>query len=593
MTHLQNHEQKMNEEGKQLKQQVKFAEYTLVMFIVTHNLPFLLMDFLPDLLAACCPDSNVAKQLQCGRTKSSQLAEDLANKAKEKILLAIRKTKFSLIVDETTDLSTRKSLVLVVRYVDQLSKKINDRFLALLELVKTDSASIYEVIKIFFEKNEIPLNNLIGLATDGASVMAGEINGLQAKFKQDIDLFYLKCTCHSLHLCSAYACKKLPLEIEKLCRKVYKFFSFSSKRINEFIEFQEYCSQKPHKILGISETRWLNLEQVINRIIEKWDPLKLYFLSCYLEVRGVQASDLAKLMHQPEMKIYFLFLSFILKIINNLNKEFQSEKTRLPYLYPQLETTFKLILSNFMNNRFVQKLDSTALANIDIHNKENYLPDRDIFIGINAEKFLSEKLNSGEIFDSDQIKIKTTIRSFYIEFLNQLRLRFDFQSDDVKILSLITPQKVLSDDELSIMPLLSNFSYLVESNKEEICTQWKLLRLQLQNYGFKGNIDINDFWEKVSCIKNGLDEYSFEDLSNFVFNLMTLPHSSAAAERKFSDLSLIKNKLRNKLEVKTINNLMLAKELLPKINKEFNEKERSGKKIQAHYVWSADIELRS
>lgn len=105
-------------------------------------------------------------------------------------------------------------------YFDKVSKTINDKFLALLELVQVNAEAIYQAITTFLETSSIPINNLIGLATDGASTMAGEINGLKSKLKRDTNFFYMKCTCHSLHLCSSYACKKLPLDIENLCRKI-------------------------------------------------------------------------------------------------------------------------------------------------------------------------------------------------------------------------------------------------------------------------------------------------------------------------------------------------------------------------------------
>lgn len=73
-------------------------------------------------------------------------------------------------------------------YFDKVSKTINDKFLALLELVKVNAA-IYQAITTFLDTCSIPINNLIGLATDGASTMAGEINGLKSKLKRDTNFF--------------------------------------------------------------------------------------------------------------------------------------------------------------------------------------------------------------------------------------------------------------------------------------------------------------------------------------------------------------------------------------------------------------------
>ncbi|XP_036345793.1 uncharacterized protein LOC118755042, partial [Rhagoletis pomonella] len=95
------------------KKKVYHAELNLTMFCIQHNLSFLLMDFLPQLLSEYCPDSKIAAALKCGRTKSKVLTDVLGAKAKENIVSVLQTTKFSCIIDETTDVSRKKSLVIV------------------------------------------------------------------------------------------------------------------------------------------------------------------------------------------------------------------------------------------------------------------------------------------------------------------------------------------------------------------------------------------------------------------------------------------------------------------------------------------------
>lgn len=521
------------------------------------------MDSLPNLLKECCPDSAIAKQLQCGRTKSTQLIDKISQQGRKTVIFALRNKKFSLIVDETTDVSSKKCIVLVARYVDD--GQVRDRFVALLEVQNADAISLFNLIKEFFNQHNIPFKNMIGLATDGASVMAGNIGGLRALLQAETNLFFLKCTCHSLHLCSSYAFKKLPNTLETLCRNIYSYFSHSPKRITELQEFQKYCAVEPHKILGISNTRWLSLETVISRIVEQWDSLRLYFISCTLEVTGIRATCLAEKMNKSS-KIYFLFLTYILPIINNLNKEFQSERSRLPYLYSSIKTTFLLILSNFVQKKYIDNNLILDYANINTH-----LEIEGIFIGAKAELFLKNNFNGDEIFS-----VKANIVQFYIEFLNQVKKRFDFDRADLQFLKLITPPEALSENDKSILPLLSEFGKLFECDIDKIVSQWHLLRLSDHNLNSQMEIDV--FWKNVGNIKNGLNENIFKDLVEFVHNLMSLPHSSAAAERKFSTLALVKTKLRNRLELCSLNNIMMCKEMI--------------NKTDSHYIWSAKHDFK-
>ena len=92
-TRIQNWEKKKNlakiehfmgVESNNLCRQVYQAELTLVMFLICHNLLFVLMDYLPRLLVECCPDSNIDEGVKCARTKTSQHTEVLGKKLKIK-----------------------------------------------------------------------------------------------------------------------------------------------------------------------------------------------------------------------------------------------------------------------------------------------------------------------------------------------------------------------------------------------------------------------------------------------------------------------------------------------------------------------------
>lgn len=50
--------------------------------------------------------------------------------------------------------------------------------------------------------------NLIGLASDGANVMAGQNNSVMTRLKaENKSIFLMKCICHSFNLCANYAFK--------------------------------------------------------------------------------------------------------------------------------------------------------------------------------------------------------------------------------------------------------------------------------------------------------------------------------------------------------------------------------------------------
>ena len=111
--------------------------------------------------------------------------------------------------------------------------------------------------------------------------------------KDDIpDLFVLRCTCHSFHLCASYACNKLPRSTEDLARDIYHYFQ-SPKQSSSLKEFQEFTNVKPHKMLHPSQTRWLSLHGVVKRLLEQLPALKLFFTIAVLENRLLSAESIS------------------------------------------------------------------------------------------------------------------------------------------------------------------------------------------------------------------------------------------------------------------------------------------------------------
>jgi hypothetical protein len=88
-------------------------------------------------------------------------------------------------------------------------------------------------------------------------------------------------------------------------------------------------------------------------------------------------------------------------------------------------------------------------------------------------------------------------------------------------------------------------------------TQWRLLRNTQEIKMFKD--DANDFWANVAQMKGGDGTLLFRLVTTFVFDILSLPYSSANVERIFSAVNLIKTKNRNRLSTDALVGLLHAK----------------------------------
>lgn len=84
---------------------------------------------------------------------------------------------------------------------------------------------------------------------------------------------------------------------------------------------------------------------------------------------------------------------------------------------------------------------------------------------------------------------------------------------------------------------------------------------------FKGSLqNLNQsptsFWQELLQVKDGNNKPRFPNLALFMRDLLALPHSSAAVERIFSKINIIKTKHSNTLLSNTVANRVLAKQAI-------------------------------
>lgn len=534
---------------------IKEGELKLAAFVAEHDISFKTMEHLPRLIKSICPDSEIAAGITCSRTKTTKLVNEcIGPYAKKQIVSDLNTNFYSIIIDETTDISTKKCLAVLVRY---FKNKTVDAFLGLLELENNSTAaSIYESLTNYLISSEVNLENMAGFAADNCATMMGQFNGVQALLRKRLpNLVVVGCSSHSFNLCSSYACAKIPKELDELIKDIYAHFSHSPKRISAFKEFQAFCELKPHKILRLSETRWLSLQQVVDRVLEQYNAFILYFTETAYEESSAKINNILSALNNKITKMYLSFLSYILKIINTINIEFQSEKPRLHQLLPRISAVYKQILKNFLNSDYV---NSTAIDKIHIKDPTNLLPLESVYFGVKVEEIIeNDQINNNELHD-----FRINCLNFYIELALQIKQRFPFSNDLYTKLTWIDPQNIFSENKaFSIIPLAKYFPNMIHAEKyEEINSEWRMLS-EMPQEKFK-NMDIETFVTELGLIKNALNETIFPCLSSFLKNILCLPHGSAAAERIFSGLNLIKRKNRNLLETATCHNLLLTKEVI-------------------------------
>lgn len=155
---------------------VSEAEIKLANFFANHNLAFSVVEHLVPVLKECFNECPVAKDIKLGCTKTTEIVKNvLAKKEMNDLAAELKQTYFSILVDESTDISNNKLCCINVKYINK-NGKLCDRLLEILTIDAKDCSAekLFTACKNSLNSMEIPLKNIIGFASDNASVMIGK-----------------------------------------------------------------------------------------------------------------------------------------------------------------------------------------------------------------------------------------------------------------------------------------------------------------------------------------------------------------------------------------------------------------------------------
>ncbi|XP_072402181.1 uncharacterized protein [Diabrotica undecimpunctata] len=539
---------------------VKTAELKLCALLASNNLPFLLVDTLTPLIQNICYDSKIAKQLHLKRTKAkSIICNNLGYNFLEELYIKLREPGcfFSLVMDETTDISVKKQCAFTTIIYENNSTKT--QFFDLVEAHGSTASDLYGILKNCLTSKNIPLTNFVGFSSDTTNVMVGEFNSVFSKLKEEFPhIVCIRCSCHMAHLATSKACLKLPRHVEDLLRNIGSHFNRSALRRHKFIEFQNFFQVKIHKILSPAITRWLSIKECVDRVLEQYEPLRAYLTEYVFEDPSITTETMLETMSNLFTPVYLEFMSYSLGLMTDFNLLFQSEKPLLCKVQPQTETLLRTLCSNFIKMSVIKRTNDIFRLNHE--NPTNFVSLHDIYIGVAATESLKELKKKPNLNQKEFDSFFKCILEFYIELVSNIKNRFTFNDPIYKIISILDPKIAQSFEIKSLQCVTNQFPILKEYvNIQELDNEWRrhaLLDFEKLNLN---SDDCEQYWSQIFNLKNDANAFLFPNLKKTLQLLSVLPFSNASVERIFSDLFNIKSDKRNLLNSSTAKAILATK----------------------------------
>ncbi|XP_017893309.1 uncharacterized protein LOC108632933 isoform X2 [Ceratina calcarata] len=521
---------------------VKKAEIRFSLDVVEHNRSFHSYNHFVKMLKQAIPDSEIMKNVSLGRGKMTGIVKNVINKAIILKNMAAMKDKFfSILLDESTDVSNTRHLCILARYVNK--GKINTYVLDYLHIKDGTAENLYKCLMYALETHNLNVNNIVGVCADNASIIVGKNNSVLSRLlENNKEIAVFPRVCHSIHIIAYEATKCLPSYVESFLHKIHTYFTKNPRK-------QVNGQRIMKKIVQPSPTRWLALTEYIKSILIQWDLLHTLFEKTVSEAESNLARDILDRLNCKLTKAYLQFLSRMLSVTAKFNVIFQSPKIPLHCLLIECNRYLRYIGNNFIKSNVIE---TEVLHEIDIVSERNLLPVDNIIVDSETRKSIQKLKNTQ---NAEEIKeFFGCIKKFYQTLYAGAIERLPFTETFSQSFDFLDPSTTLyipnHQDQLD--RIIDKFPS--KFDRQLVKTEWQDMAMHFSPEEKKelAQLDITEFWYRMSQIKDCNDSYLYSNVVKLAELCLSLPHLNADVEKFFSVIIEIKRKDRNRMNTNMI-----------------------------------------
>lgn len=230
-------------------------------------------------------------------------------------------------------------MAVVIRYIPFVETLVVERFIALKRLKITDAETIFTAISETLTEIGIKWENVLSICFDGASAMAGQFNGVQAKCKEvNQSIFYVNCYAHCLNLALVSACTShkdnaLIADFFGVIQLMYNFNEGSPKRHAVFEDLVSNTNSKLKTLKSLADTRWACRSEAVSAVAAQYENIEKALEDIIDDTSDYKARATGKgILYQMKTWNFITCLyimNHILQIVVNISKTLQSSNIDL------------------------------------------------------------------------------------------------------------------------------------------------------------------------------------------------------------------------------------------------------------------------
>lgn len=481
---------------------------------------------------------------------------------------------FSVLIDESTDVSVEKHLSVFVRYIGANMQPV-ETFLQLEKVSDGDAASLHSLLLEVLQDRGLDMSKMVGFGSDGASVMTGDKKGVGVRLKHDNPFIT---TMHCIAHRAALAAQDVFSEVEyakwfdSLLTRVHSYFSRSGPRLQALAAVQKALNTNEVRIPTVHAVRWLSRDHVVSAVANSLGALIKVFAD---DAAGgnVVAAGLARDMGLARHFVMVYFFQDVVSKAAKLSKQFQGD-------------TFSFVKISDTVNGFMAMLQQRYIADgAPLCEGVKQAMDNVRALHHGAQQLDIDPNDAAGLVLRDLTDIfddcKAAMRDIAARYVAAIKHRFPslsllenfdiFNPNNLHSAAGTPAADTYGDAELGVLADFYGTAKVVDGvthapmlDAQLLRDEWPQARLMLLRKASRLVI--------VSGMKAFLNFHAevLRDLTDscpvacaLIMIMLCIPAHTAEVERGFSIQNLIKSKFRSRLKVDNLDILMRVKMLGP------------------------------
>lgn len=522
------------------------AETLFVLGITLREVPFSWADTATSLFPRMFPDSEIAKQFSCKRTKASYMASDgLGPYFRKLVIEELNRPNvfYSIAIDETPLPEQRcQQLDVMVRYFPCVTKHVVVEHLQSFRLGSATADILLSETKKAIQ--DLPQNNFICFFSDGPNVMKAVKRKLKELHPNLIDVG--ECCIHKVHNAFSHGIDAFGSEVEAAVVDVYYFFKSAVQSAS--IKAQQEVLQLPSNVfLRHLSSRWLTLGPALDRLIEQFPAIRSVVMSdSACRVGGQLHQRLRKAFSDRTFYAKLLFMKNAADIFTDFFTLFQKSEPLVHLLYSEMVALVFKLCGRFMTKESYSSKKGTELLLLQAESPANWKAK--VEIGEDTER----EISSWEAGDKRAFRLGA--RKFYIKCTEYLVSRLPFDNLLLKSLRFLKPESMKKESSCNdLRQLASGLPQVIQPcDVSALMDEYNLLRLR--HIESDASVCVEQHWQAIFDQKKPDNGAKYPLLSKVVKALLCIPHGNADVERGFSVNRRQLNE-RSRLTIQTVNGI--------------------------------------